>query len=257
MKKIVIGIIIMMAGAFLLLNNMGFIIPEVYHIVISWQALLIAIGVVILFDSSPNNQSAGITLIVIGALFLFPKIFSVSVSGIVLPVLIIAAGIGLVIRATTGKKIERYAWERSKWKKYFSNYDRTGYGNGDYDANVTINKEGVISKEYVFTGSKEKWTQVKLKDVEIEAIFSGVEIDLSQAELADDVKVAVHIRVKSVFSGVVLYVPEDWNITVQKTGVFGGFTDNRPNRVLKIASDKLIILEVESVFGGGEIRCYE
>jgi predicted membrane protein len=93
--------------------------------------------------------------------------------------------------------------------------------------------------------------------VEIEAIFSSVEIDFTQAELADDVKVAARISVKSVFGSVILYVPEDWNITIQKTGVFGGFTDNRPNRVLQIASDKLVILELEAVFGGGEIRCYE
>jgi len=257
MKKIVIGFIIMLVGAFLLLNNMGLFAPEIYNLVISWQMLLIAIGIVILFDKSPNNQSAGITLIVVGALFLLPKIFSVSVSGIIIPLLIIAAGIGLIIRAATGKKIERYAWERYKWKNYSGNYEKNGSEKGNYETNVASNKEGVIRKEYIFTSSKEKWTQSKLKDVEIEAVFSGVEIDLSQVELADDLKVAARIRVKSVFSGVILYVPDDWNIVVQKTGIFGGFTDNRPNRVLQIASEKYVVLEVEAVFGGGELRCYE
>jgi len=96
-----------------------------------------------------------------------------------------------------------------------------------------------------------------LKNVEIEAVFSGVEIDFSQAELADDIKVAALIKIKSVFSGVILYVPDDWNIVVQKTGVFGGFTDNRPNRVLQVSGNKYVVLEVEALFGGGELRCYE
>jgi len=114
-----------------------------------------------------------------------------------------------------------------------------------------------VHKEYVFTGSKEKWTEGKLRNLEIEATFSGVELDFSQAELADDIKVAAHIKVTSVFSGVIIYVPDDWNIMVQKTGVFGGFNDNRPNRVLKVESDKYVVIELEAVFGGGELRCYE
>jgi len=252
MKKIVIGFIIMLFGAFMLLNNMGLFLPDVYRIVVSWQSLLIAIGIVLLVDKPSDHKVAGTVLILIGAVFLLHKFFYINIGSFIIPVIIIAIGIGLVIRAATGKKIERYVWERSKWEKNIGDFGKTGN-----ETNVTSNKEGVIRKEYIFTSSKEKWTQSKLNDVEIEAIFSGVEIDLSQAELSDAVKVAAHIRVKSVFSGVILYVPEDWNIVVQKTGVFGGFTDNRPNRVLKVAGEKYVVLEVEAVFGGGELRCYE
>ena len=251
MKKIVIGFLIMMLGAFLLLNNMGFFIPQVYHLVISWQALLIAIGIVLLFDRPSDHKTAGIVLILTGTLFLLPKIFPLSVSGLIIPLIIIAIGIGFIVKAASqkneGKDYDTWCGEHPNWRKKF----------GDFEKNVTTNGGGVVRKEYVLTASKEKWTQGKLKNVEIEAVFSGVEIDFTQAELADDVKVAAYIKVKSVFSGVILYVPDDWNIMVQKTGAFGGFTDNRPNRVLKVASEKLVILELEAVFGGGEIRCYE
>jgi predicted membrane protein len=251
MKKIVFGFLIMMLGAFLLLNNMGFFIPDVYHWVISWQTLLIAIGVILLFDRPSDHKTAGIVLIFIGSLFLLPKIFPLSVHGLIIPLLIIAAGVAFIIKAATRKNesTEFGTWcnGHHNWKKNFK----------DFEKNVTINGGGVVRKEYVFAGSKEKWTQGKLKNVEIEATFSGVEIDFTQTELADDIKVAACIKVKSVFSGVILYVPDDWNIMVQKTGVFGGFVDNRPNRVLKVCSDKLVILELEAVFGGGEIKCYE
>jgi len=115
-----------------------------------------------------------------------------------------------------------------------------------------------VKREYVFNGSKEKWTYGKLRNVVIEAVFSGVELDFTQTELADDIKVAAHIKISSVFSGITLYVPDDWNIMVQKTGVFGGFVDNRPRSAEQnVNKDKLVILELEAVFGGGEIKCYE
>ena len=250
MKKIVIGLIIMLAGAFLLLDNMGFFLPLVRDIVISWQALLIVLGIVLLVDRPSDHKILGIILIVLGTLLLMPK-FNFNISSFILPGLCIAFGIGLIIKATTQKRYfknnEAWCEDTSEWKSRFK----------DFEKNVTTERGGFVRKEYVFSGSKEKWSQGKLKNVEIEAVFSGVEIDFTQAELADDIKVAAHIKVKSVFSGVTLYVPEDWNIMVQKTGVFGGFVDMRPNRILQIVSEKLVVLEVEAVFGGGEIRCYE
>jgi len=251
MKKIVAGVIIMMVGAFLLLNKMDFFIPEAYHVVISWQTLLIAIGIILLFDKSSDHKTAGLVLVLVGTLFILPKIYPLNIGGFIVPVVIIAVGIGFIIKASTrkneSKNYETWSNEHPEWNKHFK----------DFEKNVTLNNGGIVRKEYVFAGSKEKWTYGKLKNVEIEAVFSGVELDFTQTELADDIKVAACIKVKSVFSGVTLYVPDDWNIMVQKTGAFGGFTDNRPNRVLKTSGDKLVILELEAVFGGGEIKCYE
>ena len=249
-KKIAAGIVIMMVGAFLLFNKMGFFIPEVYPLVISWQTLLIAIGIILLFDRHSDHKTAGIVLVLIGTLFLLSKIFPLSGSGFTIPIIIIAVGIGFILKATqkkANKDDEIWTSEHPEWSKYFK----------DFGKNITLNDGGIVHKEYTFSVSKERWTQGKLKNVEIEATFSGVELDFTQAELADDIKVAAYIKVKSVFSGVTLYVPEDWNIMVQKNGSFGGFIDSRPKRVLQISSDKLVILELEATFGGGEIKCYE
>jgi predicted membrane protein len=187
---------------------------------------------------------------------LLPKIINVSLSGIIVPAIVIAIGIIILIWVTTKKSWwgkEHFTFSNN-WKEYdWTKYDHTKNG---FDSKTTVDGNGRIKREYVFNGSKEKWNYGKLRNVEIEAVFSGVELDLSQTELADDVKVAVHIMVKSVFSGVILYVPDDWNIMVQKTGVFGGFVDNRP-RNIKVDESKKVILELEAVFGGGEIRCYE
>ena len=252
MKRIITGILIIMLGAFLILNKMGFFIPQVYSIVMSWQTLVVAVGLILLFDRKQDHKTAGLVLILIGTLFSLNKIIhTVSMSGFIVPIVLIIIGIAFIIKASTRRNltIDHETWcdENSNWKKHFTEFGKK----------FSTNEGGVVKKEYVFAGSREKWTQGKLKNLEIEAVFSGVELDFTQAELADDIKVAAHIKVTSVFSGITLYVPEDWNIMVQKTGVFGGFNDSRPNRVLKVSSDKLVVLELEAVFGGGEIKCYE
>ncbi|MDR2805983.1 MAG: hypothetical protein LBB85_10195 [Dysgonamonadaceae bacterium] len=247
MKKVVIGIIIVMLGVFLLFNNLGFLPSSVYHLVISWQTILIAIGAVFFFDgrNSHKHESAGIILILTGTIFLLPKIFDVNLSGILVPLLIIAAGIYFVVIAVTKRNGKNFFFE----KKHF---DRMTF------EEISVNEEGVIKRSYVFTGSKERWNYGRVKNVEIEAVFSGVELDFTQVELSEESE-TVQIKVSSVFSGIILYVPEEWNIIVQKTGVFGSFIDSRPRNAVRLAKEKekVVILELEAVFGGGEIKCYK
>ncbi|MCL2598107.1 MAG: hypothetical protein FWD66_10770, partial [Paludibacter sp.] len=176
MKKIVAGVIIMMVGAFLLFDKMGFFLPDVHPLIISWQMLLIAIGIILLVDKKQDHKSAGLVLIVIGALFLLPKIFPLSLGGFIIPVVIIAVGIGFIIKATTRKNemkdSETWSSKHPEWNTYFK----------DFEKNVTTKSGDTVYKEYVFSGSKEKWTQGKVKNVSIEARFSGVELDFTQAE---------------------------------------------------------------------------
>jgi predicted membrane protein len=250
MKKIVLGVLVMMLGVFLLFRNLGFLPYEVSQWVFSWQSLLIAIGAILLFDRKADTKTAGVILVLVGSVFLLPKILIFDLSGILVPALVIAIGVIFIVRVSTQKSwsgINCFS-HSSEWKE--SDYEKKSF------TKMTDNGNGLIRREYVFNGSKEKWTYGKLRNVEIEAVFSGVELDFSQAELADDVKVAVYIKLKSVFSGVTIYVPDDWNIMIQKTGVFGGFEDKRP-RNIKVDEAKKVILEVEAVFGGAEMKCYE
>ena len=251
MKKAVFGIIIMFVGVFLLFRNLDFIPWDIYHIVISWPTLLIGIGVVLLFDNKPSNKSAGIVLAAVGALFLLPRIFGIDVSGFFIPLIVIVIGILVVIRSTTKKPLKSSLRDAILFDK--KSEDWTGI----HSSETNVNPDGFIAQDYVFSGSKEKWTYNNVKGIEISSVFSGLELDLTQIELSADVE-RVQIKVSSVFGGVVLYVPEDWNIIMQKTGVFGSFTDNRPRNIAQSSSlGRQVYLELEAVFGGGEIRCYE
>ncbi|MDR0682893.1 MAG: cell wall-active antibiotics response protein [Dysgonamonadaceae bacterium] len=250
MKKVVIGIIIVMLGVFLLFNNLGFLPSFIYRLVISWQTLLIAIGAVFFFDrrTGHKHENIGILLIFIGAIFLLPKIFDVNLSGILIPLLIVTAGIYFLIIAVTKKDKGDSFCEH----EHFKRFDKMPF------EEIPVGEDGIIKRNYVFTGSKEQWNYEKVKNIEIEAVFSSVELDFTQVELSEEAE-TIHIKVSSVFSEITLYVPEEWSIIIQKTGVFGSFTDSRPRDAIRLTKEKknTVTLELEAVFGGGEIKCYE
>ncbi|MCC8146011.1 MAG: hypothetical protein LIO93_06160, partial [Bacteroidales bacterium] len=214
--------------------------------VVSWQSLLVAIGLVILFDKKPETKNAGVVLVGVGLIFLLPKIFDMNISGIIIPLLIILAGIYFIVRAVTKKRISPCFSER----KNYEDFDSQSFIESSFP------QEGIIRREYVFTGSKERLTAGILKGADINAVFSGVELDFTQLELSGEVQ-TIYIKIQSVFSGVTLYVPEEWNLIIQKIGVFGGFTDKRPSRVMGVHPGRSVVLELEAIFGGGEIKIYE
>ena len=83
-------------------------------------------------------------------------------------------------------------------------------------------------------------------------MFGGTELDLSNAKLAEGVN---YMEVNLVFGGVVIYVPADWKIEVGQSQFCGRFQDNRPKLEFEVDENRTLILDVNAVFGGGEIKC--
>ena len=65
------------------------------------------------------------------------------------------------------------------------------------------------------------------------------------------------LEINSVFGGCVLYLPIEWNIEMRPNHVFGQFVDNRPKPSFEVDEKRKLIMEVNAVFGGGEIKCRE
>ena len=80
------------------------------------------------------------------------------------------------------------------------------------------------------------------------AIFGGIQCDLKDAKIKDDV--VVHAT--SVFGGITLFVPDDVRIKVVSTSIFGGVSDKR--HVISKKSDITIYLDVTCLFGGVDIK---
>ena len=71
MKKIVLGLIVALAGLGLLGFNLGYIPMDYKPILFSWQMLLIVIGIVNI--CSRESRHLGLILMAVGSFFIAPK----------------------------------------------------------------------------------------------------------------------------------------------------------------------------------------
>lgn len=84
-------------------------IRNVFHslpgFIFSWPMVLIIVGLILL----AGKRHSGITLIVIGGVFLIPKIFQMNgFSGsFFLPVLLVALGVGMILKHTLKNSAEQ------------------------------------------------------------------------------------------------------------------------------------------------------
>jgi len=68
MKKVFFGIIIIAAGVLLMLHNIGILPDSIFRTLFNWQVLLIAIGLVNVFQK--ESRVLGVILISVGSFFL-------------------------------------------------------------------------------------------------------------------------------------------------------------------------------------------
>lgn len=80
-------------------------------------------------------------------------------------------------------------------------------------------------------------------------MFGGIKCDLREAKVEEDVL----IRASAIFGGITIFVPEDVNVQVVATSMFGG-TDNKKGKKTQDEGRKTIYVESTSVFGGVEIK---
>ena len=128
-SRIIIGFILLIVGVLFLLDNLNFLYFDVPHVIFSFPTILILIGILILVNS--ERKGAGIILIIIGGLWLLPRIFPwISINGGgIFSILIIALGIYIL-----AKRRGHYG---------YNNYNKT-VGTED---NGTTNHQGAYSRE--------------------------------------------------------------------------------------------------------------
>ena len=107
---IFIGLIMILAGAILIFTNVGWISWEARRILLSWQMLLIVIGLVSLVR---KQVTSGVILLVIGTIFLLPRIGALDIFpgmewftklnwGNLWPLFLVAVGILIFTKARKG-----------------------------------------------------------------------------------------------------------------------------------------------------------
>lgn len=227
-KRVYLGIFLIIVGGLWIMERLN-LIPDVWEdIFISWQMLLIGVGV---FSLIGGNRTTGIILIGVGGFFLIDEVYEIPrmLRQIGWPVLII--GIGVLMLVTHGRK---------KGEPQF-NPGESKQGMDFFDDFVVFGGREIFINSLSFLGGKTT------------SMFGGTEYDLRQAQLSENGAV---IECLTVFGGCGFKVPPDWTIKNEVTSVFGAFTDKRGATFGQVATDpsKTLIIRGFSAFGGVEVK---
>jgi len=232
-SRLAVGLLFVLVGAYLLLNNLNLLPFDLPDYVFSWKTLLIAIGLLIV--ATRENKGGGVTLIIVGGVFLITDVLDTSIGELIAdvwmfwPVIFIIIGLTLLLRRSREKKTE-----------YRSDVQNADSGDNYFEVTAVVGGNERMAYSRNFQGAK------------ITAILGGANINLLNAQLAPGRHV---IDVFVLFGGCTLVVPNDWNIRLDVTPVIGSFEDKRsfPQTYVPEGSSELVIKGVV-IFGGGEIK---
>ncbi len=261
LTTVVTGLLVIAAGVLLTLFNMGVIDPWYRHIVFSWQALVIALGIVQLFSGRWHSTRWGILLILAGGYFMLPKL---NIEGTFLELMtrnmwapaLFAAGVVIVMNGIAGGRRRNEYREPGHGAGGGQENGNRNWGRDGRTGSARRDGVGYIDRNYVFGGTKERPGIEEFKGGEINCVFGGMELDLGGSTLAEGVHT---LELNSVFGGIVVSVPRDWKVEIRQTNVFGHFSDNRQTGGyqgdgMEQDNSRVLVIEAASVFGGGELK---
>jgi predicted membrane protein len=223
----IIGVVLVLAGLFLVMRNTG-VFPEfIDNVIFSWPMLLVVIGLVMTLGAA--EKTSGVIVMAVGGFFLIPMIFreTFHAYNMFWPSIFIIVGVIFI------------ATKRKGWNSVAST--------------ATVGDD-FIDYVNVFSGGERQIVSENFRGGRISAVFGGMELDLTKAKLATGRN---ELEIACVFGGATLIVPDDWNISIEVTPVLGGFSDSRkliPGRT--VDSTKQLVIKGAVVFGGGEIKSY-
>lgn len=99
-----------------------------------------------------------------------------------------------------------------------------------------------------FAGQDVDFSGQEFRGCSLSAVFGGVKCDLRKAKIKEDVV----IYTSAIFGGITILVPDDVQVKISSTPIFGGVSDERKNK--NDDSKVIIYIKATSMFGGVEIK---
>jgi len=223
---VVTGGIFILIGLAFLLDHLGIIsIDNLWRF---WPLLLVLTGVI---NFVSQRRTWGALLMFAGALLQLNELGITHFGWAALwPMTLIAFGVFVM-------------WGSMQWSSKPSTSKSAGG-----DPRTTLNEA------VVFGGLERRMTSPDFQGGDITAIFGGVELDLTEAQMqADEATLAI----TAIFGGVEIRVPPTWQVAFRGAPIFGGVEDKtRTSRVVDPASPNLktLIITGAVIFGGLEIK---
>lgn len=223
-SNILWGFVLIIIGVIFGLNALG--MTDINIFFDGWWTLFIIIPCFIdLFKN--GNKTGNIIGIVIGVALLLScrGILNMGmVFKLIVPFILVCIGFSIIFKDSLNKKVKEKIKELNKDKKNDKEYSAT------------------------FGEQKLDFSDEKFDGCEINAVFGGVNCDLRNATIKEDCV----INASSIFGGITIRVPNNINVKVTSTPIFGGVSDERKKR----NNDSKITLYINAtcLFGGVEIK---
>lgn len=227
-KRIMFGIILIIIGGIFLLSTLNVIDFHASNIIFSFPFILFIVGILIMINS--NKKALGGIFAGVGLVWLLPRIFpEINYGpGLIIPILLICLGIYMILRHSQKKNEDGVVISDERIKK------------------------DLVDDVSIFGGGNKVVTSDNFKGGSITAIFGGSEIDLTNCKLAEGTNI---LDIVAIFGGTTIIIPKDWNVQLNVTPLFGGFS-NKSSKMPNVEIDKSRTLVVKgiAIFGGGEVK---
>lgn len=188
-----------------------------------WTLFIIVPSFIGLFSKDGKTGSA--IMLAIGVCLLLGSLNVVSFRilwRLIVPIILVIVGVSIIFGDALKKKV------RQEMKKLHTGKEKEYW--------ATFGSQKVNFKGEKFEGAR------------LEAVFGGVQCDLREAKIEEDVMVTAN----STFGGITIRVPENVNVKIASTSIFGGVSDNRKRR--DEDADKTIYINATCIFGGVEVK---
>lgn len=223
------GGLLIVAGCLWLLKSVGVLDVDIFFP--GWWTLFIIVPCFVSFLTEKDKMGSVIGMLIGAALLLgclgvmsFGMIWKLA-----LPIILILIGISVIVGNSKKSGIEEKI--------------------------AAVNKKSTAAdnkREFcaAFSGQDVNFAGKEFKGCRADALFGGIKIDLREAKLKED---AV-LKASCYFGGVDILVPEDWNVEVAATSVFGGVEDKRKIAETKDKKKPTLYISATCVFGGANVK---
>lgn len=221
-NKIIWGLVFIFVGLIIGTNSLNLTNIDLFFN--GWWTLFIIVPSFIgLFNRKGEFTGNFIGLIIGFALLLMTRdlISFETVASLIIPFIFIVIGITIIFNNTIKNKINEKLNE--------------------------VNKDGLEKIVATFAEQKINKDDEKFSGAELDAVFGSIILDLTRANLDKEVV----IKTSNIFAGTKILVPNNVNIKIKSTPIFGGVTNKVDN---KKDNKKTIYIESFNLFGGLEIK---
>lgn len=231
--KYLVALLFILSGVLLLARNVGWIDVETFNRVVSWQMLLIVLG---LFQLLKGRYLGGTILIVVGGVFMLSGLglwTFISAGVLIWPVALIAVGIYFLFSPR-----KHTDWKHRMRGRFSSN------------ANQYNSADGFLHSDVTFSGVRQVVLDEVFKGGTIRNSFAGTLIDLRRTTIAEG---ETFVDLDCTFGGVEIYMPSDWRVDLRCHTLFGACEDKRFQSAV-IDQSRVLVIRGDVSFGGVEIK---